>query len=147
MKFLSRALAMAYQIKFETNEIIYDVGDVANGAYIILKGHVDLLSRSGIRLTTLGEGEIFGEIGQIIGTARSVTARARSNGAANFIPKEQIKEKFETADAAVTGIFRAVAVRLQHSNQDIETLHDKYEKLRADHARLSAELARYKRTL
>lgn len=138
---------MGRRIHFKSNQIIYEIGDTADGAYIILNGHVDLLSKSGVRLTTLGEGEIFGEIGQIIGKNRSVTARARSKGTATFIPKELILEKFDKADAAVKGIFRAVAIRLQHSNRDIEVLNEKYEKLRNEHARLNAYLARYKRSL
>ena len=137
---------MGKKIQFEAEEVIYEIGDPSNGAYIILRGHVDLFSKTGIRLTTLGEGEIFGEIGQIIGKSRSVTARARSKGTATFIPKEQIIEKFEKADASVKGIFRAVAVRLQHSNQDIEALYEKYETLRADNARLNTDLLRYKRS-
>ncbi len=138
---------MGKKIRFEADEVIYEIGDPPTGAFIVLSGHVDLLSKTGVRLTTLGEGEIFGEIGQIIGKARSVTARARSKGSATFIPKEQIVEKFQKADAAVQGIFRAVAVRLQHSNQDIEILYEKYEALRADNARLNNDLLRYKRTL
>ena len=138
---------MGKKIRFEADEVIYEIGDPPNGAFIVLSGHVDLLSKTGVRLTTLGEGEIFGEIGQIIGKARSVTARARSKGSATFIPKEQIVEKFQKADAAVQGIFRAVAVRLQHSNKDIEILYEKYEALRADNARLNTDLLRYKRTI
>ena len=71
---------MVSRIAFEADQIIYEIGDEATGAFIILSGNVDLLSKTGVRLTTLGKDEIFGEIGQIIGKTRSVTARARTKG-------------------------------------------------------------------
>ena len=52
---------MGKKIQFETDQVIYEIGDASNGAYIILSGHVDLFSKTGVRLTTLGEGEIFSE--------------------------------------------------------------------------------------
>lgn len=136
---------MTFKVDFDEAEIIYSVGDDATGAYIIVAGHVDLHSKNGIRLATLGEGEIFGELGQLMGRSRSVTAKARSKCSVTFIPKEILVEKFENSDAAMQGIFRAVAVRLKNSNQEIETLHEKYDKLLSENTRLYGELTRLKR--
>jgi CRP-like cAMP-binding protein len=138
---------MTSKIDFDEAEIIYSVGDNAAGAYIIVAGYVDLHSKNGIRLATLGEGEIFGELGHLMGRSRSVTAKARSKCSVTFIPKDVLIEKFENSDAAVQGIFRAVAVRLKNSSQEIEILHEKYDNLQSDNARLHGELARLKRSL
>ena len=110
---------MTFRVGFSEAEIIYSAGDDASGAYIIVSGHVDLYSQNGIRLATLGEGEIFGELGQLMSRSRSVTAKARSKCSATFIPKDILLEKFENSDAAIQGIFRAVAVRLKKSNQEL----------------------------
>ena len=136
---------MVSRIAFEADQIIYEIGDEATGAFIILSGNVDLLSKTGVRLTTLGKDEIFGEIGQIIGKTRSVTARARTKGEGIFIPKKQIAEKFQNADPVIQSIFRAVALRLQHASKDIETMDEKYENLRREYTRMSSDLERYKR--
>ena len=137
---------MVSTITFEADQIIYEFGDEATGAFIILSGNVDLLSETGVRLTTLGQDEIFGEIGQIIGKNRSVTARARTKGEGIFIPKKQIAEKFQNADPVIQSIFRAVALRLQHASKDIELLNEKYENLRRNYSRLNSDFERYKRT-
>ena len=136
---------MVSTINFEADQIIYEIDDEATGAFIILSGNIDLLSKTGVRLTTLGKNEIFGEIGQIIGKNRSVTARARTKGEGIFIPKKQISEKFENADPVIQSIFRAVALRLQHASKDIEVLNEKYENLRRDYTRVNSDLERYKR--
>ena len=143
---------MVSRLSFEADQIIYETGDEATGAFIILSGNVDLLSKTGVRLITLGKDEIFGEIGQIIGQNRSVTARARTQVEGIFIPKKQITEKFENADPVIQSIFRAVAVRLQYATKDIELLNEKYEKLResiqsrlmSDHQRKVFQKARKK---
>ena len=134
---------MVSTITFEADQIIYEFGDEATGAFIILSGNVDLLSETGVRLTTLGQDEIFGEI---IGKNRSVTARARTKGEGIFIPKKQIAEKFQNADPVIQSIFRAVALRLQHASKDIELLNEKYENLRRNYSRLNSDFERYKRT-
>lgn len=138
---------MTFKVDFDEAQIIYAEGDDATGAYIIISGHVDLHSKTGVRLATLGTGEIFGELGQLTSRSRSVTAKARSKCSVTFIPKDILVDKFENADAAIQGIFRAVAVRLKKSNQELETLHQKYDKLQSDNARLYGEVASLKRML
>ena len=140
-------IEMTFRVDFSEAEIIYAFGDDPSGAYIILSGHVDLYSQNGIRLATLGEGEIFGELGQLMSRSRSVTAKARSKCSATFIPKDILLEKFENSDVAIQGIFRAVAVRLKNSNQELEILHCKFDSLQSDTAKLHGEIARLKRTL
>jgi CRP/FNR family transcriptional regulator, cyclic AMP receptor protein len=138
---------MTSKVDFAEAQIIYSVGDDASGAYIIVSGYVDLYSKNGIRLATLGEGEIFGELGQLMSRSRSVTAKARSKCSATFIPKDVLLEKFENSDTAIQGIFRAVAVRLKKSNQELETLYEKFDKLQSDNAKLHGEVAKLKRSL
>ena len=138
---------MTSKVDFAEAQIIYSVGDDASGAYIIVSGYVDLYSKNGIRLATLGEGEIFGELGQLMSRSRSVTAKARSKCSATFIPKDVLLEKFENSDTAIQGIFRAVAVRLKKSNQELETLYEKFDKLQSDNAKLHGVVAKLKRSL
>ena len=138
---------MTSKVDFAEAQIIYSVGDDSSGAYIIVSGYVDLYSKNGIRLATLGEGEIFGELGQLMSRSRSVTAKARSKCSATFIPKDVLLEKFENSDTAIQGIFRAVAVRLKKSNQELETLYEKFDKLQSDNAKLHGEVAKLKRSL
>ena len=135
---------MTFKVDFAEADIIYSQGDDATGAYIIISGHVDLHSKNGVRLATLGQGEIFGELGQLTSQSRSVTAKARSKCSVTFIPRDVLLDKFKNSDTAIQGIFRAVAVRLKKSNQELETLHEKYDKIQSENARLHGEIARLK---
>ena len=89
----------------------------------------------------------FLENWQLMSRSRSVTAKARSKCSATFIPKDVLLEKFENSDTAIQGIFRAVAVRLKKSNQELETLYEKCDKLQSDNAKLHGEVAKLKRSL
>lgn len=66
---------------FQPGDIIFQPGDAACEAYLILSGSVEILSRSGDQLhciTQCGPGDVFGEIGLIEERARFLTARASS---------------------------------------------------------------------
>ena len=68
-------------IIWESNETIYEVGDEGVEAYLILEGTVDILTSDGLRLSRLGENEIFGETSLLLEAKRSVSVIAGGSGA------------------------------------------------------------------
>ena len=64
---------------FLEGERIYQAGESSRGAYIIETGWVNLYTDIEFHLVTLGEGELFGELGQIIDEQRGVTAIAKTD--------------------------------------------------------------------
>ena len=61
---------------FVEGEKIYSHNDLSDFIYLIESGEVKILSKNGLELGLLGEGEIFGEVGHIIKTPRTVSAIA-----------------------------------------------------------------------
>ena len=67
-------------------------------------------------------GEIFGEVGHIIETPRTVTAIAITNCLIKVINQKTIKEKMNIADPVLTAIIRGLSLRIGDAN----TLAEKY---------------------
>jgi CRP-like cAMP-binding protein len=66
---------------FQPGDIIFQPGDPAEEAYLILSGSVEVFDRSGdrfVRIARFGPGEIFGEMSLIEKRARLLTARVSS---------------------------------------------------------------------
>ena len=136
---------MNEKIRILPDQTVFNQDDEGDTAYLVVSGSL-VVERDHKRVGNLSSGEIFGELGQLMSRSRSVTAKARSKCSATFIPKDVLLEKFDNADAAIKGIFRAVAVRLKKSNEELEILHEKCDKLHSDNAKLHGEVARLKRT-
>ncbi len=90
-------LAGKFEVKtFEPGHVILIQGQPGDGLYLIIRGHVGVMDRSGQRYPTLQEGDAFGEIS--IATGRPVTAhvRAESQVVALRLPNDVVREKVLT---------------------------------------------------
>ena len=63
---------------FVPNERIFKAGDAGDALYFIQSGSVEVISREGELITTLGEGAFFGEMALITNDTRSATTKASS---------------------------------------------------------------------
>lgn len=66
------------QEHFHAGETIFDQGDYGNKLYVVVKGEVEVLKGSDL-LTTLGPGQLFGEIALVSDNARTATVRAKTD--------------------------------------------------------------------
>jgi len=90
--------------------------------FLINTGEVDIVSRQNAHLATLTEGEIFGEIGQILKAPRTVTVIAKTSCVIRVIEDETPSQKLAETDPAVLAIMRGLALRLNAINDKIEKL-------------------------
>ena len=60
---------------WEPGEVIYEAGNEASEAYLILEGYVNIETKDGLKLNRLGMGEIFGETSILLNVPRTVTAK------------------------------------------------------------------------
>ena len=68
------------RLHFEDGEILFNDGDRADCAYVIMSGEVEIVANSeGTPFVagTLGANQLFGELGVLTGAPRSATIRAR----------------------------------------------------------------------
>ena len=107
---------------FKAGETIYSHNDPAEHIFLIHSGKVRIESKHGLELGVLDTGEIFGEVGHIIETPRTVTAIAITNSLIKVINQKTIKEKMNIADPVLTAIIRGLSLRIGDAN----TLAEKY---------------------
>ena len=110
------------QIIWEAQELIYDVGDASNAAFLVIQGYVYLYTSNGLLLGRVGEGEVFGESSCILKTNRSVKAIAGEHKVlATKIPHFSLKRMVK-GDKAIAAILRKTQLRLIDSNNQSQEL-------------------------
>ena len=109
-------------ITFSAGDFIYKAQDKPDGAFLIHTGAVEVLSKTGFLLGTLNTGEIFGEVGELLSERRSVSARAKTNCTLMHIEAITLEKKLDECDAALKGILRSLALRLQSADKNYEEL-------------------------
>ena len=115
------------QVKFSKGKKIYVKGDKADFAFYVHAGKVNIYSPGGLLLGQVGEGEIFGEISEILAEPRSVTTIAKTNCSIKHIKANTIENKLKDTDPAIKGIIRALALRLSETDQKYEALWDELQ--------------------
>ena len=102
---------------FSKGNSIYSIDEKSDFVYLIHSGQVGIYSRHGLELGSLGEGEIFGEVGRVIGTLRTVNTRAKTDCKVFLIEWAKINEKLESADPVLGAIIRGLANRIGDANE------------------------------
>ena len=103
-------------------DVIYQAKDDANSVFLIHTGEVDIFSHKNFHLATLKEGEMFGEIGQILRKQRTVTVIAKTNCIIRVIEDDLLTQKIDATDPAILAILRGLALRLTETNKRTEDL-------------------------
>ena len=101
---------------FQPGETVIVEGTKGTYAFIILSGEVDIIKRSGdkeITVATLGQGQVFGEMGLIEDRPRSATVRAGSELKVRIIDREQFNELLQTKPAVLIPIMKSLFERLR----------------------------------
>ena len=101
---------------FNSGDVIYNVGDKAASVYLIHSGQVSIISTHGLEIGTLADGEMFGEVGRVIGSPRTVNAKAKTRCIIHEIDWEIVQGKLAEADPILVAIIRGLALRIGDAN-------------------------------
>ena len=101
---------------FNAEDTIYTIGDKAESVYLIHSGKVSILSTHGLEIGTLADGEMFGEVGRVIGSPSTVTAKAKTSCIIYEIDWEIVQKKLAEADPILVAIIRGLALRIGDAN-------------------------------
>ena len=116
-------------ITWNPGELIYEIGSIPEEAYLILEGYVNIETQDMFKLNTLGKGEVFGESSLLLGTKRTVTARADTQKVvANIIPKDYFL-KLKKNDLVLNALIRKTQIRLIDANKKINQLANEVSEL------------------
>ena len=110
------------QLKFNEGNLIYSIGDEAKNVYLIHSGHISIRSKHGLELGNLGPGEIFGEVGRVINSPRTVTAKAKTDCVVYEIDWGNLQKKLDEADPVLVAITRGLSLRIGDANELAEKL-------------------------
>ena len=108
---------------FDDGEMLFEQGQVADGAYVLRKGKVRIFRDSGEHEITLGyveRGSMFGEMGLIESKGRSASAQAVGPVEVEYIDREGLRSR--VPDQLVWTLLEDFARRLREMDDLFEQL-------------------------
>ena len=103
---------------FKKGDVIFDISDRSDDLYLISTGKVEIISREGMVLATLGDGELFGEMASIMGEReRTARAVALTNAVIDVVDSGTMQRKLAEGDAVLRALVRNLSLRLADANQ------------------------------
>ena len=121
------------RIAIKKNETIFSAGDVADSVYLIISGEIGIFLPTNTSEKpdfTLGENEIFGEMGVIDKSLRAGRADAITDANLIRISQNDFNDKLAKSDPFILGLIRVLVTRLrdllkrtspiENSKQDVE---------------------------
>jgi len=103
--------------QFSRGTVIFQEGELASCAYIIERGVVEISTSVGDErriLTTMGPGEMFGEMAALDAAARSATATAVEDTELTLILNDQLRSRVESAEPVLRLLLRVILNRFRH---------------------------------
>ncbi len=101
---------------YDAGDVIIEEGTKGTSAYIILSGTVEVTKRSAkgeVKMATLGERQVFGEMGLIEDRPRSATVKAMSELKVRVIDREHFNELLRTKPSVLIPILKSLFERLR----------------------------------
>ena len=142
---LERVAAGTRTRRFRRGEVIFHAGDPGDALFVIVTGEVKISvpSESGEEaiLTTLHEGDVFGELALLDGAPRSASAAALVATETVVLPRERFRELVATEPAIRDALLVSLASELRRLTTHVEELHflDMTGRLAARLVRLAGE--------
>ena len=106
---------------WKAGETIYNFNDISNFAYLLKKGEVLIMSDKNVKVGFINENEVFGEQSILLGTRRTVTAKATKDSEAMKIPKANLLNEFENSSILIKAILRSTYLRLTNLDHTLQT--------------------------
>ena len=116
---------------FQAGDIIIEEGTKGSSAYIILSGAVEVVKKSGekeITMATLGQGQVFGEMGLIEDRPRSATVKAVTEIRVRRIDREDFNELLRTKPSVLIPIMKSLFERLRHATDMLAEMGEQSKK-------------------
>lgn len=114
--FLSLFRSEPSNVKLAAGQVLFNKGDTAKHLYVVEKGQIEILDGDKI-LETLGEGDIFGEMGLIDGGTRSASARAKVQSVVIAVDEKRFLKMVSDTPFFALRVMRVMSSRLRMMNQ------------------------------
>jgi CRP/FNR family cyclic AMP-dependent transcriptional regulator len=121
-----KLLAFASEmISFQDGDIVFNNGDTADYAYVIMEGAVDIITetdRGPIVTATLSQNQLIGELGLLNNTPRIATLLANGNLLAMKITAEMFFRILRENSAVALDVIRMLSDKLTRTHAQVELL-------------------------
>jgi CRP/FNR family transcriptional regulator, cyclic AMP receptor protein len=121
------------RVAYEPGKILFHHGDMADAAYIVIDGEVEVSVESPagpVRVATIGKNEIVGEIAILCDVPRTATVKALTRLVTLRINKELFLRLINEFPQMAVAIMRELAHRLEHNNNRLREALAEVERLR-----------------
>ncbi|PIQ99919.1 MAG: hypothetical protein COV66_09980 [Nitrospinae bacterium CG11_big_fil_rev_8_21_14_0_20_45_15] len=102
--------------RYSDKDVIVSEGIKSNNAYVVLSGKVHVtkkVDKKTIVIGTLGEGEVFGEMGLISDSVRSANVVAMGDVVVGILDKELFEKNLQTLPEDFSAVLKALVTRLR----------------------------------
>jgi CRP-like cAMP-binding protein len=113
---------------FEDGEVIIRQGTTGDCLYIIQQGKVEVISEKGeseVKLTELGPGDFFGEMGLFEKDVRSCTIRAVGQSRVMTIDRQNFIQTIQKDPSLAFRLLEMMSKRIRQTNQKIAEMQEK----------------------
>ena len=121
-----KLLAFASEmVSFQDGDIVFNNGDTADYAYVIMEGAVDIITetdRGPIVTATLSQNQLIGELGLLNNTPRIATLLANGNLLAMKITAEMFFRILRENSAVALDVIRMLSDKLTRTHAQVELL-------------------------
>ena len=121
------------RIAYEPGKILFHRGDMADAAYIIIEGEVEVMvdgPAGPVTVAMIGKNDIVGEIAILCDVPRTATVKARERVVTLRINKELFLRLVNEFPQMAVAIMRELAHRLEHNNNRLREALAEVERLR-----------------
>lgn len=115
---------------YQKDELVFEEGQAGECAFIVEMGMVEIfkvVEGERVRLATMGEGELFGEMAVIDGSPRMANARAAEDSVIVYLPQKFFDSKLQKYDPVMRSMIQILLDNLRnvhkvymHRPRDIE---------------------------
>jgi CRP/FNR family transcriptional regulator, cyclic AMP receptor protein len=121
------------RVAYEAGKVLFHSGDMADAAYIIIEGVVEVIVEGPagpVTVATIGKNDIVGEIAILCDVPRTATVKARERVVTLRISKELFLRLVNEFPQMAVAIMRELAHRLEHNNNRLREALAEVERLR-----------------
>ncbi len=121
-----KLLAFASEmVSFQDGDIVFNSGDSADYAYVIMEGSVDIITETDkgpVVTVTLSQNQLIGELGLLNNTPRIATLVANGNLLAMKVTAEMFFRILRDNSEVALDVIRMLSTKLTNTHEQLEML-------------------------
>ena len=124
------------RVAYAEGEILFEQGDAADSAYIVIEGEADVLVSFGEgqepnKVATLGPNSFVGDMAILCDIPRTATVQANSKLEALRVRQEHLMELINESPALAMSVLKEIVQRLAKTTKDLSEAREEVARLQA----------------